>query len=568
MAIVLETSPLMELNANNMKELLFTSLFNNAPKGQKATYTKILPLEYDDVAEEIEMVKFYRETRHIDGPSWDDPLPYGFIKSVWHELYINNVKVPVYSTRCGFGIHSFAVLDVVTDGELSLKVKVKILEGNYSQSLVLPEKRGVKTTLKDNEVTFEIKEYGDYSLCFGNEEIGPDKALTIYVSPHREIKDVPGYNKIVIKPRDFSEIPAKSLDFSEKHTFYYIEKGRYKVNSISVPDDSILYFENGCYLEYFEEDDKPCFYNLGSSMYILGHVLLDFSHIMGGYKKKKGCYNFKQLNQGYIEGQLCINSHTWTMCFHECDDVEIANNMLLGYRTFSDGIMLAGCTNCLTHYNFVRSGDDAIEAKATSSRVVKSNNLVYEYNSVWTDKANAYGVIYESNAPVTDVYFRHNSVGFAQSCWAHHLASFTIQRGTNFEHVWSNIHFEDSEVYYSNNPLMTIFNSTVNIFDYGDPLARLYGGRIKDIYFKNLTLKRQERNDLPITFSLNLEYRLNKDFPDYIKHLELGDIYLDNINYLGNIITKDNLLQSAFISVPEGIGWTLDNIKINTLGKE
>lgn len=549
-----------------MESETYSSLFKSVKKDKKAAIIRILPLKYDDVNDEIEMVKFHQETRHMAGPSWDEPLPYGFINDVWHELYINNIKVPVYSTRCGFGIHSFACVDIEADGEFQLDVEVAILEGHYKKSLVLPHNKNVTSTIKNDVVKFTINEFGDYSLCLGNEEIGPDKALTIYICPHRKIDEVEGYKKIVIKPSDYAKIPTKTMYFEEKRTLYYFQKGHYKVNSICIPDEAIFYFENGCYFEFFEEDNKPCFCNSGSSMTILGHLLLDFSHIMGGYKKKKSVYVFNDLKKGYIEGQLCINSHSWTMCFNNCDNIEVAHNMLFGYRTFSDGIMLAGCTNCLVHHNFVRTGDDAIEAKATSSRVVESNNLIYEYNSVWTDKANAYGVTYESNAPITDIYFRHNSVGFSQSSWAHHLGCFTVHRGTVYQNIWRNIYFEDSEVYYSNNPLITIYNSTVNIYDYGDPEAKLYGGFIEDIYFKNLSIERQEIKDLPIDYSVNIEYRANPKHPEYLSHLKLGNIYLDNINYLGTLITKENLLKTAFISVPEGIGWTLDDIKINTRG--
>lgn len=542
------------------------------PGKDTATYVNVKPIFYDSVKTQTDMGAFYGQTRKSNGYSWDDPLDYGFVQSVWHKLTINDVEIPVYSTRCGYGVHSFAYVDIDTDGTFTLNTQVELLDGTAKQAIILPEKTNVKVTVAASKYySFSLKDYGDYTLCFGSStSIKPDKAITIYIA--KETKDVvpQGYNEVTLRPGkyddDDSTTAFPSLRFTDTHTYYRFKKGHYDINSIVVPDDSILYFEPGAYLEVRQDNNYSGFGNSGSSMKILGRCIVDFSHLMGGDAKTKMAFNFNNLSKGaYVEGLISINSNTWTMCFTNCDNLEIAHNMLFGYRTYSDGIMLSGCKDCLTHHNFVRTGDDAIEAKATSARKLDSNNLIYEYNTVWTDKAKAYGVIYESNANVTDVKFRHNSIGFAQPDWHYHVGCLEMQMGTEYTAVWSNVLFEDIEVYYSACTVMNICNTAVNIFSYGDPAAKNYGGTIKNIYFKDIRVNRLvTTNDSVPAYMFAINYVVADGHPEYIDHLKLGKLYVDNA-YLGKtLLTKENYSEFSLINLPEDFVWSTGNLKWNS----
>ena len=88
-----------------------------------ATYTNVHPISYREVNKETDMDKFYQETKKSNGSSHDAPHDYGFVSSVWHKLKVNDKEVKVYSARCGYGIHSFAWVDIETDGEFSLDIE-------------------------------------------------------------------------------------------------------------------------------------------------------------------------------------------------------------------------------------------------------------------------------------------------------------------------------------------------------------------------------------------------------------------------------------------------------------
>ena len=69
------------------------------------------------------MSSFFNETKaNNEHNSNNEPLPYGFVNSVWHKLKVNGNEVNCYSARCGKGIHSFAWVDIDTDGDFEITV--------------------------------------------------------------------------------------------------------------------------------------------------------------------------------------------------------------------------------------------------------------------------------------------------------------------------------------------------------------------------------------------------------------------------------------------------------------
>ena len=158
---ILIAIPLILLNLNgcnntNESSSNTTSASEDTSSSTEATFTKIHKVSYNEVNIQKDMDKFYNETKNAKGSSNDNPLDYGFVKSVWHELKINNEEINVYSARCGYGIHSFAWIDVETDGDFTLDIDLTLLSGNYSKVTVLPEKENVKATINGNEVSSKI----------------------------------------------------------------------------------------------------------------------------------------------------------------------------------------------------------------------------------------------------------------------------------------------------------------------------------------------------------------------------------------------------------------------------
>lgn len=535
-----------------------SSVPSSSPNDSTAeNQVKVYPIAYEQVNNESDMQKFFAQTRAvIDGidRSHDGTLDYGFVNSIWHEITVNGENVPVYSARCGSGIHSFAWVDVQADGDFSLDVKVKYLGSDTKTSIVvLPEKSGVKASLQQNIATASICDYGSFSFAFDQE---PDNAVTLYVAPESKVEVSSTQTVKYFEPGTYT---AEQTTFSDTNTVYIFKSGVYDISSINLPSDSIIYFERGCYLRIYEQgegDYLAAFNSTAKNSKILGRAIVDFSKVMGGMEKTKGTYTFDKVENFEVEGLISINSNNWTMCTTLGNNVKISRCMFFSYRTFSDGIMFSDCKNCLATDNFIRTGDDAAEVKAFSQSAAEdcyTENVVFENNCVWTDKGIAYGCIYESKHDVKGVIFRNNSVGFAQASWSEHLGCLTMQMGSVKEAVWENVHFENTEIYETSCAVVSIYNNAK---------TQPEGGTIRKIYVNGVTVKKTNLTNLPI-YCLSVVMLTGENVD--VNNVKVGAIYLDNIEYCDVTIDSDNYKVYANFKIGEGISFAKSNIKVGTL---
>ena len=530
------------------------------PSDGLATFTNIHPISYQDVNVERDMEKFYKETKNAKGSSHDAPHEYGFVSSVWHKLKVNGVSVKVYSARCGYGIHSFAWIDVETDGKFSLDIELEVLEGNYSKVTVLPEKENVAAVINDNVVTSTIENYGSFSFVFDEEAY---MAMTLYVAPYSKLEVPEGYEVVEIEPGYYDNSEEASLDFTKReepnNKVYLFKSGVYDITNITIPTNSIVYFERGTYMRVFEKnvgDYHAGLSSSGNNIKVLGRALFDFSKCIGGDAKTKGVYTISGCENVYIEGITTINSNNWSMCLNACKNAEVTRCMFFSYRTYSDGIMYSDCEDGYAHDNFVRTGDDAIEVKAFTNTANQTNNILFENNCVWTDKGIAYGCIYESVHDIENVYFKNNSVGFAQASWSNHLGCCVIQMGSMKQATWHDVHFENIEIYKTSCAAISLYNRASNERE---------GGKIRNIYFKDITVKYMQELNLPV-YAINIVIKL-ADGVDY-RNSTIGTLYIDNLTYLGEEITSSNYLDYTNIDLSEEAKFSKSNIKINTLIEE
>lgn len=524
-----------------------------------ATYCNVYPVEYAEVNRQTDMEAFYAETKLGSGASNDGPLAYGFVEGVWHSLRVAGKEVPVYSARCGYDVHSFAWVDVETDGAFSLDVRLELLADAKGKEsvVVLPEKSGVQASLTDGIVSAEIEAYGSYSFAFDEEA---KQALTLYVAPKAELVVPDGWQTKLFEPKRYTR---EETNFTEGNTLYYFKRGAYDVTSISLPSDSILYFESGTSLRIYEQGTNDYFAAVSASdvqnVKISGRALLDFSACMGGDGKTKGAYSFSQTDGLKIEGLISVNSNNWTMCFNNSKNAEVSRCMFFSYRTYSDGVMFSDCKNSIARDCFVRTGDDAMEVKAFTDSTDSdcyTDGLLFENNCVWTDKGIGYGCIYESKHDIKNVIFRNNSIGFAQASWSEHLGCCTVQMGSVKTSTWEDIHFEDMEVYKTSCALLSVFNRANDETE---------GGKIKDVYFRDITAKYAVQTNLPV-YCLSVVIRL-KEGASW-QNSTIGALYLDNIRYAGTEITAENYEEYTNIALDDGARFARSSIKVNKLPRE
>lgn len=507
---------------------------NGGNTGMQAKGT-IVATAYDNAE-----VKKIEETQAGDAATWqaqvftsnggnnDMPTTDALIKSPWHTLKINGKTVPVYTARCGKGSHSYAWVDVADNTRDFVLDTQLTLSESAEKCVVLPLNKNVEAKKSGNTYSAFITKYGSYTFTFAETEdaeaTDPKFApITLMVTRESPLKTPDGYNRVDIEAGYHDDY---ELEFSEEETVYYFKKGLHEISSVNVPSNSILYLERGAYLKVTDRGSDGTGWNTKTALHtentenvqILGRGLLDTGEVLGGDHKRKHVVNVGSAENVLIEGLTVINSNTWTMCAYNSDNVRFNSNLLLSYRTYSDGLMFSECSNSSGRYNFVRTGDDAIEYKGTgwqngSAQGTVGNNNIFEYNDCWTDKGSGYCLTWESECDMTDMTFRNNNVGFAQPTWSSGNNALDCRLGTNATKTWENITFENIEVYRCISPNVMICQVSGR------------GGNLKNVLFKNIKVHSTETGVFAFTMNFSAAGG------------SIENIALQNIDFCGRILT-------------------------------
>lgn len=466
------------------------------------------------------------------GGNNDYETPNAVIHSPWHTLKINGVEVPVYSARCGKGTHSFAWVDVA-DSKRDFCLKVELtLTNPYGKCVVLPESRKVDVQIAGNNYTSYITEYGSFTYTFAKkaskEVTDPTLApLTLMVAEDKEMEVPAGYTVHEIEP-GYHE--TDSLEFTEEETVYCFKAGLHEISNIRIPSNSVLHIERGAYLKVTDRQYADDSWNTDSALdirdaenvQVYSRGLFDIGEVLGGDHKRKHVVGVVRSTDVTVEGLTIINANTWTMCFYNCVNAVIERNLLLAYRTYSDGIMMSECVDSVGRYNFVRTGDDAIEYKGTgwNRRAINmGENCLYEYNDLWTDKGSGYCLTWESECDMTNMKFKNNSVGFAQPTWSSGNNALDCRLGTNAKTTWGEVTFEDIEIYHVISPQVIITQISGQ------------GANLRNITFKDITVKSTELGVKAYTMEFTA------------KGGTIENIVIDNFNFCGKVLTdadRDN----------------------------
>ena len=528
----------------------------NKPDDTFAPTCNIYFSEYEDVTDISDVSAYEGEV------ATNLPVDDGIIVSPYYTLKINDTAVPVYASRTASGTHSFAYIDVEVlesgqpfrlNVDISFREASTVLDARKPLVAVLPESTGVEATLGERGVEATIQDFGSYSFAFNKK---PDEALTLFVAEKEDTAALFGdYEIKYIEPGDYSRTDTKNATvFTEPNKVYYFKAGRYKTDCISIASDCIVYFERNAYCEVLPPEDAPSSYALmarGQNVRVAGRGLLDFSACCGGevpegYYNNKGGIVFDYVENVSLSGLTVVNSQTWTICMNACKGVQIDHCLLFSYRVYSDGIMLSDCIDAVVEDSFIHTGDDGFETKSTTSSEEPMRNVVFRNNAVWTDKAVAYGCIYESNKDTSDVHFENCSVGFAMGTWSNHLGCCVIQMGNNREATMSKIYFNDIEVYLNQTP------GLLNVYIGGSGGRGEGWGHVKNIFFNNVTAKTS------YGAYLNLQTYTQEDTS--IEHL-----YLNNIVANGVQLDESNYLNKGNITISVAGGYDLERyLHLNT----
>ncbi len=501
----------------------------------------VIPTVYDN--EEVKNVEdtqagniddWAAEVFTKSGGNNDNPTKNALIHSPWHKLTVNGVDVPVYTARCGKGPHSFAWVDVVDhQDDFNLDVTLE-LSRTVAQCVVLPQNKNVEAKIEEKKIKSVVATYGSFTYTFSTkaDAVATDPTLmpiTLMVTKEEKLEIPPTCDVQYIEPGYHGEF---DLEFTGTEMYYVFKPGLHEICSINVPEKSVLWLERGAYLKCADRESENGGYNRQTAIHmqdcynpqVRGRGLLDMGETLGGDNKYKHVVNATRCDEPVLDGLTVINSNTWTVCFYNDTNAKIEHNLLLGYRTYSDGLMMSECRDSVGRYNFVRTGDDGIEFKGTGwGGQVTAENCVYEYNDCWSDKGCCYGIIWESTCDMTNMVFRNNNVGFAQPTWSNGNNALDCRLGTNVETRWGDVTFKDFEIYHviSPNVLMTQMSGQ--------------GAILENILFENINVHSTEGGVYAYTMMLGARG-------------EIKDIKIKNYTFCGKLLTAADKENAAIIN--------------------
>ena len=497
-----------------------------------AAYTEYVP----------DSLEAWLDENRENGKNGANTMP-GIIVSPYFTLTVDGMEIPVFTEKTTRSPHSFAYIDVAglpEDGSFSLNIALTTHTARKNP-VVLPESAGVVAAVDgaDGKIVHAVIDaFGTYTFTFDrkNGMGGSSYPLTLMVKP---ADPIPSHKeRVTFTPGEYT---GAELVLDRPDTLYYFEKGAYDIECVSIEaDDITLYFAPGTLLRArfltYEDDGSPRYSSVFSAwgrknVRILGRPALDIA-----MRERAGViFSFTRMEHMEFSGFNVCNSNSWTCCFTNCRDLVVRDLILLGYRTFSDGVMLSDCENATVSGCFVRTGDDALEVKSTSDGTLRTKNVLFTNNAVWTDKGIAYGCVFESNFDQSAVTWRDNSVGFALADWSGHLGCATVSiNGADPSVTDSDMTFENLEIYVTHCPLITICMEN--------------GGTVRDIRFRNIHAKEAKLNTAVSERYIDLIIKNADGGP--LDDFTLGDLWFSSISWNDRVLTPDNAAEEIRFSVP------------------
>ncbi len=320
--------------------------------------------------------------------------------------------------------HSVVFLDVSEDMfENGKKMTIEIeSKEDVEKATIIPLKHNIEPVVMDNKITFEISDYGIYTMI--KDDISkPDKAYTIYVRKPEKVEVPYGYTLIEYKP------------------------GIHFIDPIQLKSNTVLYLHQGALLIAKDParitESNAFIYSEGAKdIKVLGHGLIDMSQVSwhgGRGISLTSCENIE------IKGPTIINSSTWTSVYKYCKNMTIEDMIIFGYRQNSDGYAVCSCEDVLVKNCFARSGDDLFEVKTYSG--MEAKNVTFEGCVAWPDNCRGFGIVQETYSNISNVIYKDCSLLYQLKDWSEKMASFVITAGEAGS--VENVTFDNCDMFYS-----------------------------------------------------------------------------------------------------------------------
>ena len=354
----------------------------------------------------------------------------GIVISPYYTAKTAGKDIPVYAATVFLGetqhgeLHSFSEVYFDADREFSFNIELHSKDLTIKNAVCLPEKAGVRTHCKGGVMTASIRDFGIYTFLFnsGSQECAYTLFVREKIDEEAEIEEYKkqyGEDNVLVVESELVTIPYAS--FTADNYVVYLKKGAYvlaeHMYSIMHESDENRYSDEGAASNNaFGMQRYPFinFYNCENIKFV-GRGVMDLSHL--DRRERRGVV-FTLCRNIEVRGIKIVNSPEWSFITYRCENLNIKDVDIFGYRQNSDAFAICNTRNGRIERCFARSGDDLFDVKALGAPDDEnSENITFTDCIAWGGKARCYGIHGEVNKPIRNITFRDSAVICRDATW-------------------------------------------------------------------------------------------------------------------------------------------------------
>ncbi|MDR0293461.1 MAG: hypothetical protein LBH95_04835 [Oscillospiraceae bacterium] len=251
------------------------------------------------------------------------------------------------------------------EGEAVVEIQVPGLGKPVESAAVLPLSAGIIPEVKNDRVSFTVKEPGQYTVVYNG---GVNKATHIFANPLE------------------TDIPDK-----DDPDVFFIGPGEWELDALLLKSDQTLYLSGGAVLHTVVLADNAV------NVTIRGRGIIDGSTFPA--HNQPGSYarvpvDLRNCKNVTAEGFIIANANCWNFNSYATENAEITNVKIISGRQNGDGFTFQSCKNHTVRDSFARTWDDSLVIKNYSG---SSRDITFENIQIWTDLAQSMEIGYETN---------------------------------------------------------------------------------------------------------------------------------------------------------------------------
>lgn len=460
----------------------------------------------------------------------------GVIVCPYYSLTINGHSVPVYSTVVFVGdtetgeLHSFSEIYIDANTELPLRIELNSGDYKIKTAICLPDSAGVAAHMYKNNMTAFINGTGTYTFLLNDSQ---EAAFTLFVKDRLDedatinaLKQQYGEENVTVYDSGVHYLDY--INVTKSNSVVYLRQGAYlvanhKYDIMSLNDES-LYVEQDALESNSLGITRMPFINFGnaSNVRFYGRGIIDLTAL--DRRERRGMV-FTNCNNVEVIGPKIINSPEWSFIAYDCENVNIADLDIFGYRINSDGYAICSSRNVNVSRSFVRTGDDLFGVKGLGGYDgIKTQNINFTDCIGWGGKARCFGIFGEVHTPISDVTFKDCSVIYRDATWDNDRVSslgiIVEEQGGSI----NNVTYENIEIYK----------------DTGRAIGCLiYGENVENFTVSNIQYKN-------IKYSAALPAKFTSNGKQNTITASLENVYSDETKLTSSDIITDNFATVEF----------------------